>query len=58
MGSAMDEGYEFVYSPKVIAKWRKAAFKLAIIIVSRAQWGQLGAWLKDFTKIKLLKDKQ
>ena len=54
----MDEGYEFVYSPEVIGKWRKAAFKLAIIIVSRAQWGQLGAWLKDFTKVKLLKDRQ
>ena len=58
MGSAMDEGYEFVYSPKVIAKWRKAAFKLAIIIVSRAQWGQLGSWLKEFTKLKELKDRK
>ena len=54
----MDEGYEFVYSPEVIAKWRKAAFKLAIIIVSRAQWGQLGAWLKDFKNIELLKDRK
>ena len=54
----MDEGFEFVYSPKVIAKWRKAAFKLAIIIVSRAQWGQLGSWLKEFTKLKELKDRK
>ena len=54
----MNEGFEFVYSPKVIAKWRKAAFKLAIIIVSRAQWGQLGWWLKDFTKLKELKDRK
>ena len=54
----MDEGYEFVYSPEVIAKWRKAAFKLAIIIVSRAQWGQLGSWLQEFTKLKELKDRK
>ena len=54
----MDEGYEFVYSPKVIAKWRKVIFKLAIFFVSRAQWGCLGAWLKDFTKLKELKDRK
>ena len=50
-------GFELVYA-HAMRMWRKMIAKLMIIIVSRQQFGQLGAWLKPFKQLKPKKDRR
>ena len=40
-----------------VRKWRKFVAQLMILIVSRQQWGSLGAWLKTFKRLKPKSDR-
>ena len=43
--------------PRTWRKWRKFIATCMIVVASRAQWGCLGNWLKNFRDLKPLKDR-